>query len=193
MTGFRHWYGVIVFAFGSGALLYWVSIHPFIDFWRRRGVAMSLAVNWIVVSMLAAVVIWQHERVMFGDLGLHWLTAGPGVLFLAASAVLRRSQARVFTTATLVGLPELDPGRADNLLVTSGIYGRLRHPRYLQLWLGFLGHALIVNYLSVYSVLIFLTVVIAWIVRLEERELVARFGDAYRDYSTRVPRFVPRI
>jgi len=27
---------------------------------------------------------------------------------------------------------------------------------------------------------------------LEERELVSRFGDAYREYQHRAPRFVPR-
>ena len=31
------------------------------------------------------------------------------------------------------------------------------------------------------------------VVLLEERELLERFGDAYRDYAGRVPRYVPRL
>jgi protein-S-isoprenylcysteine O-methyltransferase Ste14 len=191
MSGFRYWYGVVVIAFGGGALLYWFSIHPFVAFWRRVGVRTALAVNWSAVLILAAIVLWQHGRVMFGDLGTHWATIALGVVVLVASGVLRRRHAQAFGTAQLVGLPELDPARPDSRLVTDGIYARVRHPRYVQIWLGLLGHALIVNYVSTYALVAIATAVILLVVRMEERELSARFGDAYRDYAARVPRFLP--
>ena len=76
--------------------------------------------------------------------------------------------------------------------MTDGIYARVRHPRYVQIWLGLLGHALIVNYVSTYALVAIATAVILLVVRMEERELSARFGDAYRAYVARVPRFLPR-
>jgi methanethiol S-methyltransferase len=39
--------------------------------------------------------------------------------------------------------------------------------------------------------------VLVWIyvhrARVEEREAIAEFGDAYKDYMTRVPGFLPRL
>jgi protein-S-isoprenylcysteine O-methyltransferase Ste14 len=191
LDDFRYWYGVAVIAFGGSALLIWLSIHPFVRFWRGVGAKRTLAVHWSVQLALAAMVFWQHERIMTGDLGTRWPFVASGVVFLVFSGVLRRWQARPFSIALLTGLPELEPARPDNRLVTDGIYARIRHPRYVQLWLGMLGHTLIVNFVATYALLIFVTAMIAAIVRFEERELVERFGDAYRDYRDRVPRFLP--
>jgi protein-S-isoprenylcysteine O-methyltransferase Ste14 len=55
------------------------------------------------------------------------------------------------------------------------------------------GTALFVNYLAVY-VLVLATVPVLYLtVRLEERELVERFGEAYERYMAEVPRFLPRV
>jgi protein-S-isoprenylcysteine O-methyltransferase Ste14 len=193
MDTFRYGYGVVVIALAGTALLTWLSIHPFVGFWRRVGTKKTLAVHWSAQLALAALVGLQHERIMIGDLGTSWSCVGLGVSFLVASGVLRGRQARPFSLAVLLGMPELEPARPDNRLVTTGVYARLRHPRYVQLWLGMVGHVLIVNFVSTYLALVFFTAVLAMVVRFEERELVERFGGAYRDYAARVPRFVPRF
>jgi protein-S-isoprenylcysteine O-methyltransferase Ste14 len=63
----------------------------------------------------------------------------------------------------------------------------------VEFTLGMIGWSLFVNYVGLY-VMTGLCFVLLWvIVLLEERELRERFGQAYVDYSARVPRFVPRI
>jgi protein-S-isoprenylcysteine O-methyltransferase Ste14 len=192
MNAFRYWYGLLAVAFGSGALLHWLSIHRFVGTWRRVGTAPTLVIHWSFALVLAALVLWQRERVMVGDLGTQPILAALGACVLVVSVVLRAQQARAFSTARLLGVPELDPARADNTLVTTGIYARIRHPRYVQIWLAMAGCALIVNFASTYLFVAFVTAVIARVVPLEERELLGRFGAAYRDYCSRVPRFVPK-
>jgi protein-S-isoprenylcysteine O-methyltransferase Ste14 len=32
-----------------------------------------------------------------------------------------------------------------------------------------------------------------WLARREERDIEAKFGDAYRSYASRTPRFFPRL
>lgn len=71
------------------------------------------------------------------------------------------------------------------------VYKLVRHPLYVGWALAFwatptmtAGHLLFAGVLTVYMVLA---------ARVEERDLVAHFGDQYADYRRRVPMFVPRL
>lgn len=81
----------------------------------------------------------------------------------------------------------------DPRLLTEGMYARVRHPRYLGVILGSVGFSLVVNYVGVYVMVGAFIPVLFLVVVLEERELVGRFGQAYRDYQGRVPRWIPRL
>ena len=92
-----------------------------------------------------------------------------------------------------VGLPELDPDKHEGKLLRDGIYGRVRHPRYLAVTVGMVGWALFVNYLAIYvtvPVMFAFLCLIAW---LEEDELVDRFGAEYMQYQAEVPMLMPRL
>jgi protein-S-isoprenylcysteine O-methyltransferase Ste14 len=67
------------------------------------------------------------------------------------------------------------------------IYSVVRHPTYFSGVLGVI--AAILTRLSVYSILLGCLVVLGLLlqIRLEEGELVERFGDSYLDYMERVP------
>jgi protein-S-isoprenylcysteine O-methyltransferase Ste14 len=192
MDSARYWVGVIAIAFGSGALLFWFSIHPFIGFWRRVGPVGTLVLHYAAVFALAASVVSQRERIMVADYGTHWPLLVLAAALLVVSIVLRLHQARVFSNRILLGYPELSPADPDARLVTEGIYARIRHPRYVQLLLSIASLALFANYLSGYLLLAFSAAALPLIVALEERELLARFGSVYSTYMQRVPRFIPR-
>ena len=76
--------------------------------------------------------------------------------------------------------------------MTDGIYGKIQHPRYVEIQLGFIGYALITNFQGVYIMTIILILNLYFIVLLEEKELINRFGDVYAKYSKSVPRFIPK-
>ena len=85
--------------------------------------------------------------------------------------------------------------RSDRLgpLVTTGPFAHVRNPLYIgniALWIGFALTAQLVWLAAVAAVLLALEY--HAIVRWEERLLEARVGDAYREYLSRVPRWVPR-
>lgn len=78
-------------------------------------------------------------------------------------------------------------------LATRGPYARIRHPQYVAfvlIMLGFLFQWPTVLTALMFPVLVAMYVVLA---RREEREALARFGDAYARYAARVPAFVPRL
>lgn len=82
--------------------------------------------------------------------------------------------------------------RGQGELVTEGIYRHVRHPQYLGLLLIIVG--LLIQWPTIISLV--MAPILLWsyvrLARREEREMEARFGQAYRDYTARVPAFIPR-
>ncbi|MHB1117594.1 methyltransferase family protein [Sideroxydans sp.] len=79
-----------------------------------------------------------------------------------------------------------------NELATSGPYARIRHPQYAAFVLVMFGFLL--QWATIITLLMF--PILVWVyVRLayaEEREAATRFGEQWREYAARTPRFVPR-
>jgi protein-S-isoprenylcysteine O-methyltransferase Ste14 len=82
---------------------------------------------------------------------------------------------------------ELAPGQK---LLTPGPYAFSRNPMYLLELAFWFGWALFYGSLTVLSGFFFWLAMFAFvIVPFEERDLEARFGEAYRAYTARVPRW----
>jgi protein-S-isoprenylcysteine O-methyltransferase Ste14 len=189
----RYGLGVVLALMLPPAILYWFIVHPFIGFWRRVGARGTL---WFlgVFCLVSMVALFPQRHVLLGrDLGTSVMNIVVAVPLLVASGIISRKRRRHLTMRTLAGVPELAPQAAGPGLLTEGIYGKIRHPRYVEFTLGMIGWALFVNYLGLYAITALCSVLLWFIVLIEEKELRERFGQAYVDYSARVPRFVPRI
>ena len=92
-----------------------------------------------------------------------------------------------------VGKPAEGHLERTTRLVTTGLYGYIRHPLYLSLILGGFGAMVkdpgylqiilsVVNLLSLYLT-----------ARVEEAEMIKKFGDEYRDYMKSSKMFFPGI
>ena len=80
-----------------------------------------------------------------------------------------------------------------NAMASSGVYSYVRHPQYVGFILvmfGFLLQWPTLLTLAMFPVLVYMYVRLS---RTEERETLATFGDAYRQYMTHVPGFIPRL
>ena len=78
-------------------------------------------------------------------------------------------------------------------LATTGPYAYVRHPQYagfIMVMFGFLLQWPTILTLLMFPVLVWMYVRLA---HDEEREAVAEFGDAYRQYAAKVPGFFPRL
>ncbi len=76
-------------------------------------------------------------------------------------------------------------------VITEGVFGRVRHPIYLGALLLYLG--MIVATLSLLSLLFWIVIFFFYnyIAGYEEKLLEAQFGEAFRRYKERVPRWLP--
>lgn len=172
--------------------LFWLAIHPRVNYWRsrRRSPYRVLMPLWVAMWVIAGAVTfpWRHTRLYTTPLA--WILAA--VLF-ACGLYLYRQSRRGFTGAQLGGRPELEPHRFEQRLVTSGIRARVRHPVYLGHICEMLAWSVGTGMLVLYALTGFALITGALMVRQEERELEQRFGDNYRSYRRCVPAFLPRF
>ena len=91
------------------------------------------------------------------------------------------------------GWRELYRARQQKRLVTDGLYGAVRHPQYLGLFIALFGEG-VVHWPTPFSVALFPIIVLAYthLARKEEQRMVEQFREEYRAYQRRVPMFIPR-
>jgi protein-S-isoprenylcysteine O-methyltransferase Ste14 len=83
------------------------------------------------------------------------------------------------------------PGGATRTVVDSGPFARSRNPLYLGLLAGAAGVALLAGSFWALVALPLEWALLRWgAVVPEERYLAAKFGDAYAEYTSRVPRWL---
>jgi protein-S-isoprenylcysteine O-methyltransferase Ste14 len=78
-------------------------------------------------------------------------------------------------------------------LVTSGLYAYIRHPLYVASFLIGLGLCLILgDGIVLLAYLILFIAIHGLVIQGEERWMAGHWGEDYRRYAARVPRFLPR-
>lgn len=173
-------------------IIFWVMVHPFVWFWRQRGLAATYTTTAVVMAAIGWVVYSLRGRILAIEYGTSATLVALSVLTMAIGLAIEMSCRRHLTASTLVGIPELERDGHAGRLLQDGIYAHVRHPRYVGGMCGLLAVALFANHLAPYIVALVYVPLIYLVMVLEERELVERFGDDYRRYQQRVPRFFPR-
>lgn len=152
-----------------------------------RGNRWVLVVFTIVGLLDGYLPAWtdRHDFSTLDGDTLRWF----GVALVAAGGTLRLWP--VFALGRrFSGLVAIQEGHT---LVTTGIYGKIRHPSYLGLLLGALGWGLAFrSSIGVLLALSFLPVVVVRI-KAEEALLLSQFGAEYDGYRARTSRLIPGL
>jgi protein-S-isoprenylcysteine O-methyltransferase Ste14 len=172
--------------------LFWFVVHPFIARWRRYG---RRAYVWIVplwACFIAATFLacWPFRLSHFY---VSWWAWVPASLLFVLGISTYRAAFRSFDRVQVSGLAELEPERHRQALITSGIRARVRHPIYLAHLCEILGWCIGTGLVPLYGLAAFAIATGAVMLRIEDRELETRFGDAYRSYKRGVPAVIPRL
>jgi protein-S-isoprenylcysteine O-methyltransferase Ste14 len=172
--------------------IYWLLIHPAVNTWRRIGYRSFwiAAPVWILVGVPLAL---MGDSLFAYRLPRNAATYAMGAAFLALNFWVSRRVHQEFSFKKLAGLPELNPNHPLHGVVGTGIYARVRHPRYANIILGFLAFGLLTGAAAIF-LLAFVTFLLYLIVTpLEERELREQYGSEYDAYARTVPRFLPHF
>jgi protein-S-isoprenylcysteine O-methyltransferase Ste14 len=157
------------------------------------GVREDRANRWVIPALgvigdLAGFLPARTERIGFwtfdGD-AIRWL----GVAVFAAGGALRIWPVFILGRR-FSGLVAIQPGHT---LVTTGIYGIIRHPSYLALLLTSLGWAF--AFRSGVGIVLFALLIPPLLARIraEERLLDMQFGEEYHAYVCRTSWLLPGI
>ncbi len=142
----------------------------------------------VVVVIIAAMMWWLAKLLAVGEfkteiqplLAIVFMSAGIGMMLVAAFSF--------YTAKTTIN--PLDPSKASHL-ITTGLFGVSRNPIYLAdllilvAWAIWLGNIFNIALLGVFVVYINRFQIIP-----EEQALTTLFADAYRDYCSRVRRWI---
>jgi protein-S-isoprenylcysteine O-methyltransferase Ste14 len=167
--------------------IYWLILHPFQSFWRRR-VRSAFWFAALTAWTTGGVLLWIYRSRLLVTTWPSRSMIAAGMALIGVELYLFLRVERELGSRRLVGHAELT-GTGE--IFTGGLYAHVRHPRYTGMFCAVAGAALLAGTLRL-SVLIALWWILALIViHLEERELTERFGPAYTEYRKRVPAFLP--
>jgi protein-S-isoprenylcysteine O-methyltransferase Ste14 len=176
---------IALFALSGAALFSGGNLSP--------GVREDRANRWVIVAfsligLLAGYLPAYTDRKEFWTLdgdSIRWL----GVVLFAAGGALRLWPVFVLGRR-FSGLVAIQPGHT---LVTSGVYGIIRHPSYLGLIVNSLGWAL--AFRSGVGVLLTTLMIPPLLARIRAEEALLRtqFGNEYDAYRRRTARLIPGL
>ncbi|HXV22881.1 MAG TPA: isoprenylcysteine carboxylmethyltransferase family protein [Alphaproteobacteria bacterium] len=153
---------------------------------NHAGVRLPPPALFLGALIIGIVLEWLWPLGWFEGLGdpLHY---GLGGVLVVAGVVLLISAMIEFRRAG-TAIPPWEPATA---LVTTGAYRFSRNPIYLAMTAICLGLALL--FAASWALVLLIPTLAAlhvWVIRREEAYLDRRFGEAYRQYRTRVRRWV---
>ena len=175
--------------------MFLIELHLAVNFWRKLGVwtYLTMILQWVPIALVLYLLqgtILHYEI----ELGTPFLVFG--ILLIAAAVALHGWTAKLIGIKATIGYTELKPDISSEKrsLITSGPFSIVRHPSYWAHTAIMTGIFLITGIVAV-GIIALIDVAITYFVttKLEDQELVERFGNQYREYQKRVPKFFPKV
>ena len=107
MDTFRYIVGVLLVVGLPPGVLWWFVLHPFVGFWRRLGVRLTMIVLglFLLASVLALATI--RDSLLGTDLGLSWPLFAVGIVLMVFAALIGLKRRKHLTVRILAGVPEV--------------------------------------------------------------------------------------
>lgn len=149
---------------------------------------MAKALNKSRIRDTRLALILCFTLVLFTEQLFHYETAMHELFDMLGSVLIASCVVgRIYSTAFL-------GGHKNATLITYGPFSVTRNPLYFFSFIGACGIALMSNHALLFVIIpaMFL-LVFHGVIRREETFLIEEFGEPYRAYCARVPRFFPRF
>lgn len=195
---FHNWYGVLFFIVLYSVVLLFVPFYKKMDkkpagtyfafliafAIEMHGIPFSMyVISWIVGKNLPEGILWGHtlvDSIGFSGLYVNYACAGIALILIINGwyNIYKKYWSKETGTGSLVKL---------------GVYRYIRHPQYTGLLL--LSFGMMADWATLPMLLLY-PVMIGMYVRLakrEEKDMLAEFGEEYREYMKSTKMFIPFI
>ncbi|MBI4906031.1 MAG: isoprenylcysteine carboxylmethyltransferase family protein [Acidobacteria bacterium] len=158
---------------------------------RQEGwvVLVSLRLCGLLASVGVGMWLWDPTRFAWARIDLptavRWLGLAIGIGAVVWLVWMFRSLGRNLTDTVVT--------RKDAYLVTNGPYRLVRHPMYAGVLMLSMFLALAAANWLFFTLGASVFAMMCVRLPMEERNLIARFGDGYREYMRTTPRFIPLL
>ena len=159
----------------------------------RPGVREARSNRW-VIAVFAVIGFLNAYLPAYTDRKELWTVDGNAIRWFGVGLFAVGGALRIWPVFVLghrfSGLVAIQP---EHALVTSGIYGVIRHPSYLGLLINSLGWSL--AFRSAVGVFLTVSLIPSLLARIdaEENLLYSQFGDEYDTYRSHTRRLIPGI
>jgi protein-S-isoprenylcysteine O-methyltransferase Ste14 len=156
--------------------------------WKECEIFRTIATG-LMILMLANIILWNR----FPVIELAWVIHPHPFVGIILGATL------FFTTLPIWVKGLIDAGKgslksSEKSTLFGGIYKYIRHPQTLGEISWFLAAPLFSNSLFLFGVMLLYTILyVPIMVYFEERDLIKRFGDAYRIYQKNTGALIPKF
>jgi protein-S-isoprenylcysteine O-methyltransferase Ste14 len=149
---------------------------------RYHGIARFFSFESILVLLLLNLGIWFKNPFSVHQL-LSWILLFLSIYFALAGFLLLKK----------IGKPQGGNFENTSVIVKTGLYRYIRHPLYLSLLL--LGTGIMLkNPALPQTIAGSVNLLAIWFTaRIEEKEMLARFGNNYKEYMKETKMFIPYI
>jgi len=190
---FRYLFGIWNVTILPVGLLFWFVIHLWARSWRRIGSVTYLIILPPLIA-LGGMLFRYRARILGADLGVSRILIAIAVILYAIMGWLEIKTWSQLSISIAAGIPEVTRHtQGKGRLLKDGSYRLVRHPRYLSAGIGVIGNALIINHVGMYVMILIVYPAGFVMLMLEERELIDRFGEEYRQFQREVPKIIPRF
>jgi protein-S-isoprenylcysteine O-methyltransferase Ste14 len=167
--------------------IYWLILHPFNSFWRKH-IRAAFWFAGLTAWTIGGALLWIYRSELLTAERPPRVMISTGMALIVVEVYLFIRVERELGSRRLVGHAELT-GAGE--IFTAGLYAHVRHPRYTGMLCAVVGAALMAGTPRLWAIMALWCILALTVIRLEERELTARFGPAYIAYRMRVPAFLP--
>lgn len=148
-------------------------------------IANACPSSWINWTCYWGAVTFVHNPAMDSEIraggrGFFVLTAGLAAFFAAVALIQRHMCLSLF--ANTFGQP--------TRLITSGVFRYTRNPIYVAFLIPLATIAYFSPEVAVVAIVLYISAMNAFLIRIEEAALEAHFGEDYRQYQRDVPRWI---
>jgi len=152
-----------------------------IKYKRYHGIARFFAFESVFILVLLNLKVWFTNPFSLMQI-ISWILLILSAYFVITGYLLLKRK----------GKPDSN-FENTSVLVKSGIYGYIRHPLYLSIFLLSIG-VMLKDTGPVQIALGVINLIVIWVTaRIEEKEMIAKFGDDYRVYMKETKMFIPLI